>query len=769
MKEAEARAHGLEPMQRFARALWLPLLVVALTLPALQPLWQPGLQQTDDGMHHLSRLFGLDQAFRAGHPGTRWLADEGFGYGFPVLNFYAPLTYHVGMLWRWAGLGLVTTLEWLLAAGLVLSALTMYLFARRLLGDWGGALAAVAYVWAPYHLADAWTRGALAELWAFVWFPLLLLALWEIARQRGRARLFPVLCGGAALGGLVLTHNLSVLLAAPVLIGWGVFILLLEAREPAARWQGLGGYMLMAVLGLLLSAAFWLPALVEARYIWASRVPLDFDVWRQQLVAPGYLLSRWWGQRYEVLQAVGTLHPLGQAQVLLALIGAGVGVWRRRTLNRPARWALPLFAGLALFALFMQTTASTALWRSTPGLLLLQFPWRWQAVSTFALGLISGYGFFATPLGQPAGRLARIARVPAVWIVLPAIILMSSALASLVWRQASYPTTEEAVTDANVGHRTMALYDYGRGLWLREHGSEWMFEYMPLSVQASREEFFLPAGPTPEAGAPLAVYLEPGRQAPLERRFRVAAAQPWTIQLHQFYFPGWEAQVDRRASPASPVGALALAGVELPAGQHEVIFRFGATPLRRIGWALTLVGVAGWLATAVWLRRWRWLALLALVAALYGGLAFAARAAAPTDYTPAPVSANLGNQVQLAGFYAPAAQLRPDAPSEVILTWLALRRPVTDYKVFIHLIDLNGKLWAQHDGEPVFFFSPTTRWQAGEIIEDRHTLTWVGQPPPGRYQLRAGLYDPATGERLPVLDAGGAVIGDQVLLAEFDR
>lgn len=82
-------------------ARWLPLvLALLLTLPALRPLWQPGLQQTDDGMHHIFRLFNLDLAIRAGHLGARWLADEGFGYGFPVFNFYAPLSYYAGLVFH---------------------------------------------------------------------------------------------------------------------------------------------------------------------------------------------------------------------------------------------------------------------------------------------------------------------------------------------------------------------------------------------------------------------------------------------------------------------------------------------------------------------------------------------------------------------------------------------------------------------------------------------------------------------------------------------
>lgn len=769
MNRTEARARGAETVRRFIKASWLPLLIIALTLPALQPLWQTGLQQTDDGMHHLSRLFGLDQAIRAGHPGTRWLADEGFGYGFPVLNFYAPLTYYVGLLWHWLGMGFVTSLEWSLAAGLVLSGLTMYLFARRLLGGWGGALAALAYVWAPYHLADAWTRGALAELWAFVWFPLLLLALWEIARPRGRAGPLPVLWGGVALAGLVLTHNLSVLLAAPVLIGWGLFILALEARGPRARWRTVGGYGAMAALGLLLSAVFWLPALVEARHIWASQVPLGIEGWQTQLVHPGVLASRWWRQRYEILQAVGTLHPLGQAQILLALLGAGAGLWRWRNLSRPARWALPLFAGLALFALFMQTPASTAVWRGIPGLMLLQFPWRWQAVAALALALVSGYCATIWSPHRPDERPAWRAHIPGVGVVLLVALLMSSALPGLKWVRSTNVASTQMTDDATFGRSAIVQYDYGRGLWLREFGGPYIFEYMPVWVQVPREEFFLPAAdPQPQTAAALAVQLRPGRQSPLERRFTAVSATPWTLQLHQFYFPGWQAVVAGQTVPAAPVGPLALAGVPVPAGQHEIVFRFGTTPPRAIGWALTALGLLILAAALIRLRRWRWLAVLVVAPLLFGAFGAIQHRARPADYTPVNLTVNFGDQAQLTGYALAPGALRPGGDATVTLDWLALRQPTADYKVFLHLVDPTGKLWALHDGQPGDWFSPTTRWQPGEFLEDHHVLEWQAAPPPGRYLLFLGLYDAQTGQRLLTTAADGSPIGDQVLLGEFE-
>ncbi len=78
-------------------------------------------------------------------------------------------------------------------------------------------------------------------------------------------------------------------------------------------------------------------------------------------------------------------------------------------------------------------------------------------------------------------------------------------------------------------------------------------------------------------------------------------------------------------------------------------------------------------------------------------------------------------------------------------------------------MDFQGVAWAQVDGQPGFFFTPTSRWQPGELIPDTYELLLPPELPPGEYQLRMGLYDPATGARRLVYDPAGNS-ADQLLL-----
>ena len=84
---------------------------------------------------------------------------------------------------------------------------------------------------------------------------------------------------------------------------------------------------------------------------------------------------------------------------------------------------------------------------------------------------------------------------------------------------------------------------------------------------------------------------------------------------------------------------------------------------------------------------------------------------------------------------------------QTTLVWQANDETTISYRVFVHLVDENGQIVAQSDGEPAIWTRPTTGWLPGEIVLDAHNLS-LENIPAGNYQLNIGLYDPDTGARL---------------------
>lgn len=117
--------------------------------------------------------------------------------------------------------------------------------------------------------------------------------------------------------------------------------------------------------------------------------------------------------------------------------------------------------------------------------------------------------------------------------------------------------------------------------------------------------------------------------------------------------------------------------------------------------------------------------------------------------TAAPIQATFGQLAELAGHDPLPAELEPGRPYPVTLYWRVRGETEQSYAVFVHLINEDGQIIAQHDGSPGEGTLPTNIWVAGEIIRDPHAIMLPAELPPGRYMLRVGIYDPISGERLP--------------------
>jgi len=86
-----------------------------------------------------------------------------------------------------------------------------------------------------------------------------------------------------------------------------------------------------------------------------------------------------------------------------------------------------------------------------------------------------------------------------------------------------------------------------------------------------------------------------------------------------------------------------------------------------------------------------------------------------------------------------------------------------NYSVFTHLIRPDGGLAAQHDSWPAVGSRPTSSWQTGERIVDYHWLDLPPGSPSGTYEVRVGLYQTETLQRLQLLEPMQAE-GDSVTL-----
>ncbi len=137
--------------------------------------------------------------------------------------------------------------------------------------------------------------------------------------------------------------------------------------------------------------------------------------------------------------------------------------------------------------------------------------------------------------------------------------------------------------------------------------------------------------------------------------------------------------------------------------------------------------------------------------------------------------ADLGGEVEVIGYDATPelpVSLAPGDRLGLSLYWRGQRPMERSYTVFVQLVGeqenprRHNPVWAQQDSMPGGGLSPTTGWAPGEIVKDSYSLTIEAGTPPGTYAIHVGMYDRATGQRLPLLDTAGRPADNKLVLGE---
>jgi hypothetical protein len=133
------------------------------------------------------------------------------------------------------------------------------------------------------------------------------------------------------------------------------------------------------------------------------------------------------------------------------------------------------------------------------------------------------------------------------------------------------------------------------------------------------------------------------------------------------------------------------------------------------------------------------------------------------------------NQIVLAYFEVPPDRVfRAGDTLPVTLAWQSQVALNVDYTIFVHLSPaLDSPPIAQEDAQPCDNSYPTTWWSPGEMVEENRRIVIPADASPGKYLLTTGIYDLATGKRLPVWSGDepasgqpepGSVSADQFIL-----
>ena len=138
------------------------------------------------------------------------------------------------------------------------------------------------------------------------------------------------------------------------------------------------------------------------------------------------------------------------------------------------------------------------------------------------------------------------------------------------------------------------------------------------------------------------------------------------------------------------------------------------------------------------------------------------------DYDIAhPTDFRADNLLRLAGYDLPNDTFRPGQTLPLTLYWQGLTPIDEDYQIFVHMVDESGAQVAGFDKSPLDGWWPTSAWEPGQTFDDAYPLALPEDLPPGRYELRAGLYRLSDFYRLPLTGPPEQVIDNAAVLTNI--
>lgn len=339
---------------------------LATLLLMMLPLISRELVVGHDWTYHLLRIEALKTQLAQGQFPVRLSTMFFGGYGYPTSIFYADTFLYIPAILRLLGFSIENSAKFFIILCLWASyALTYYCVKRISHSSTTALIAAMIYGLAQYHLQTMYTRFALGEVQAFVFFPIIIYALYDYLYEDFKRPWLFIL----GFWGLLNCHLISTLIALLVCIVVCVFCFKRTFQTKKLIKLGLTA---AATAGF--TCNIWLP-LAEQMLGQTFYSNVRYSV-EGCAVAPLTLLG------YQFKVSDNYFEP-GLAVMVLLLGHLFVSKERRKT----DAYKLSLGClGFGLFFLWMATNLFP--WTWMPEVIQkIQFPWRFYGVATLFLAI----------------------------------------------------------------------------------------------------------------------------------------------------------------------------------------------------------------------------------------------------------------------------------------------------------------------------------------------------------------------------------------------
>lgn len=550
------------------------LLLLILSFFSIAPLLKDGYFTMHDDTQ-VARVFEMKNSLEDGMLPVRWVENLGFGYGYPIFNFYAPLPYYIGGVIDLLGADSMVATKIMFGIGVIFSGITMFFFLKRFFTPFVAVTGGLIYLYFPYHAVNVYIRGAVGEYFAYAFLPLVFLAAYSLHESAGKYKKIPLpytLLLSCSVFLVTVSHNLSAFMMIVLLAAFAA-ISVFTVKYKRTFLVALGGGIL---LGIGLSAFYFLPAILESRYTnVASQVGAGAD-YKNHFVCISQYWNSMWGFGGTAAGCIdGVSFKLGKQNILLFIVALVVMAYiyiKRRKIKNIAL----INAILAFVAILLTLSVSKVVWDTLPFMPYLQYPWRF--INFIGLFFTFSIAYLLFKLGKLFGE--KIMVVGSIGVILATLLLNA-----------------KLFTPQNYRDNPSSYYTNTR--YIHFDVSKLTSEYMPKNFEKPKRVENLPVALLVSEEAQFTNVVKKTQRITAD----YASFEDAMIHVNIAYYPAWHIYVNGKEMEVKEDSK--GMNISVPKGAGKIEIEYQETPAAIVGNIMTLGSFITVIAGIIFIKRTR--------------------------------------------------------------------------------------------------------------------------------------------------------------------
>ena len=331
---------------------------------------------THDISYHTNRIIAIGEELKLGQFPVLIHSELLDGFGYANSLFYPELFLYIPAILTAYGINFLTSYKFLIILTTFFTFLFTYFSANRIFKNknitW---MITLLYGSAFYRLTDIYERGAIGEVLALVFLPLIISGLYEIIF--GENQKWWIICFG--IFGIMNSHVLSL----AMIVIFILIICLINIKTIIKDKKRIIHLIIAGIISLLLISSFVFPYLEQTR---SGKFNVDEKIYdgeflKRYTVSLQELINNKFIYEMDFYKGIGT--------ILLVL---PMFIWKSKNKDNEIKFMKQLFC-IGIFLLFMTTSLFPweKICRKFDFITVLQFPYRLNIIITLVFSFVGGY------------------------------------------------------------------------------------------------------------------------------------------------------------------------------------------------------------------------------------------------------------------------------------------------------------------------------------------------------------------------------------------